>query len=139
MKITVSRPANSPNGQEYVLGENGKALSFATVKEAINFLADHNYTFNDLRGLEFNVGRGKGGYKKPRDPDWLTGVETAEYADIGRTTLYEWIKEGKLPFRSRSLAPRTRRFYRPDIDRWLKSIGKEAGTGPVFPRKRKQK
>jgi excisionase family DNA binding protein len=140
MKITISRRVNGAghSEDEYILGENGKALSFATVKEAINYLLDRNYTPNDLRILDFNVGRGKTNTTKPDDPNWLTATETARYADIGRTTFYDWIKEGKLPFRSRSLAPRIRRFYRPDIDRWLKSISREPGMGPVFPRKRKK-
>jgi hypothetical protein len=49
MKITISV------GDEYALDENGKALSFAAVKAAVNYLADRNWTIADLRGLDFNV------------------------------------------------------------------------------------
>jgi excisionase family DNA binding protein len=138
MKITISQRINSAgrNEDEYILGENGKALSFTTVKEAINFLADHNYTLNDLRRLEFNIGRGKVGRTIP-DDQRLTATEAAKYAGISRTTLYGWIREGKLPFRSYPLAPRIRKFDPADIDAWLESRSKGPGTGPVFPRKRK--
>jgi excisionase family DNA binding protein len=68
---------------------------------------------------------------------WLNAREAAEYAGIGRTTLYEWIKEGKLPFRSYPLAPRIRKFKPADIDKWQESRSEKAGTGPVFPRTHK--
>jgi hypothetical protein len=57
MKITVSRPINGMgiNGDEFILGEDGNALEFDTVKEAVNFLADNNFTINDLRRMDFNV------------------------------------------------------------------------------------
>jgi hypothetical protein len=57
VKITISRPifAGVPGGEEFALGQDGKALRFSSVKMAINFLADHNYTIEDLRELEFNV------------------------------------------------------------------------------------
>jgi hypothetical protein len=57
MKITISRPANSINvsGDKYVLGEDGKPLSFATVKEAVNYLADRNYTMANLREIDFTI------------------------------------------------------------------------------------
>jgi hypothetical protein len=57
MKITISRPINgiSVNGDEYAVGEDGKALAFDTVKEAINFLADHDCMIEDLRELDFNI------------------------------------------------------------------------------------
>lgn len=57
MVVTISRPVNgiSINGDEYALDEDGKALAFDTVREAINFLADLNYTIGDLRGLDFNM------------------------------------------------------------------------------------
>jgi hypothetical protein len=57
MKITISAPINgiSLNGDEYALDEDGKALAFDTVKEAINFLADRNWDIEDLRKLDFNV------------------------------------------------------------------------------------
>jgi excisionase family DNA binding protein len=139
MKITVSRPANSSGGQEYILGENGKALSFSTVKEAVNYLADRNYTLNDLRGLNFNVGRGRAGAPEaPRGPQWLSATEAAIRVGVSRGTLYDWIREGKLPFRSHPIAPNIRKFVPAEIDAWLESIGREPGTGPVYPRKRKK-
>jgi excisionase family DNA binding protein len=79
----------------------------------------------------------KGG--SPSGRSWLNAREAAEYAGIGHTTLYDWIREKKLPFRSYPLAPRIRKFDPADIDAWRKSQGREAGTGPVFPRKRKNK
>jgi excisionase family DNA binding protein len=139
MRITVSRPANSSGGHGYIIGENGKELCFSTVQEAINFLADHNYTLNDLRILNFNVGRGKAVANAQGGREWLNAREAAEYAGIGHTTLYDWIREDRVPFRSHPIAYRIRKFNRADIDKWLESIGREAGTGPVYPRKRKQK
>jgi excisionase family DNA binding protein len=141
VKITVSRPVNGRNGggNEYIIGENGKELYFSTVREAVNYLADHNYTLQDLRMLNFNLGRGKADAKAPGGRQWLNGKETAEYAGISRTTFYAWIREDRVPFRSHSIAYRIRRFDRADIDKWLESIGREPGTGPVYPRKRKRK
>jgi hypothetical protein len=57
MKITISRPIEgiSLNGREYALGDDGKALAFTSVQEAINFLADRNYTIDDLRELDFSA------------------------------------------------------------------------------------
>jgi hypothetical protein len=54
--ITVSRPINgiSVNGDEWLLDESGKLLSFATVREAIQFFSDHNCTITDLLGLDFH-------------------------------------------------------------------------------------
>jgi excisionase family DNA binding protein len=75
--------------------------------------------------------------RSPSGRKWLNARKAAEYAGIGHTTLYDWIREGKLPFRSYPLAPRIRKFDPADIDRWLDAIKEEAGTGPVFPRKRK--
>jgi hypothetical protein len=61
VKITISRPINgiSINGDEYALDENGNALAFDTVKEAVNFLADNNFTINDLREMDFNIEKEK--------------------------------------------------------------------------------
>jgi hypothetical protein len=55
--ITISRPINgiSINGDEYLLDESGKPLSFETVKEMIRFLADHNFTITDLLDFDFNI------------------------------------------------------------------------------------
>jgi hypothetical protein len=57
MRITVSCPVNgiSINRDEYALDENGKALSFDTVREAVNYLADRNFKLADLRVLDFNI------------------------------------------------------------------------------------
>lgn len=57
MKITISGPVlrNGVPVNEYALDENGNALAFNTVREAINYLADRNWTIADLRDLDFNV------------------------------------------------------------------------------------
>jgi hypothetical protein len=57
MRITISRLVNAegfPPRSEYALGEDGKKPGFATAREAINYLADRNWTITDLRGLDFN-------------------------------------------------------------------------------------
>jgi excisionase family DNA binding protein len=77
--------------------------------------------------------------RSPSGRKWLNARKAAEYAGIGHTTLYDWIREGKLPFRSYPLAPRIRKFDPADIEAWLESRRQEAGIGPVFPRKRKRK
>jgi excisionase family DNA binding protein len=75
--------------------------------------------------------------KAQSDQKWLNAREAAEYAGISRTTLYVWMREGRLPFPNYPLAYRIRKFKTADIDAWLKSREEEAGTGPVYPRKRK--
>jgi hypothetical protein len=57
MKITISRPVMGINGRqnEPIVGLDGKELSFPTVKETINFLADRNCTIEDLRELDFDI------------------------------------------------------------------------------------
>jgi hypothetical protein len=58
MKVTISRPVNAGGyapRNRYITDENGKALEAGSVKEAINFLADRNYTINDLREVDFHV------------------------------------------------------------------------------------
>jgi excisionase family DNA binding protein len=77
--------------------------------------------------------------RTPSGRTWLNAKEAAEYAGIGRTTLYEWIRDKKLPFRSYPLAPRIHKFDPADIDAWIESRSQEAGTGPVFPRDKKKK
>jgi hypothetical protein len=53
MTITVSHRVK---GDDYFLdGEDRKLLEFSSVKEAINYLADHNYTITNLRDLDFNI------------------------------------------------------------------------------------
>jgi hypothetical protein len=56
MKITISRPicGISINGDEDLLDEDGELLEFDTVKEAIQFFADHNFTITDLLSLDFH-------------------------------------------------------------------------------------
>jgi hypothetical protein len=44
---------------EYVLGADGRKLVFPAVKAAINYLADRNWTIEDLRKLEFNAEEAK--------------------------------------------------------------------------------
>jgi excisionase family DNA binding protein len=77
--------------------------------------------------------------RSPSGRAWLNVTEAAKYAGIGRTTLNEWIRDGKLPFASYPLAHRIRKFDPSDIDAWIKSCKQEAGTGPVFPRDKKKK
>jgi excisionase family DNA binding protein len=77
--------------------------------------------------------------RSPSGRAWLNAREAAEYAGIGHTTFYDWIREKKLPFRSYPIAPRIRKFDPADIDAWLESIRQEPGTGPVFPRDRNRK
>ena len=54
--ITISRPINgiSINGDEYLLDESDKPLVFETVKEAVRFLAEHNFTITDLLDIDFH-------------------------------------------------------------------------------------
>jgi excisionase family DNA binding protein len=77
--------------------------------------------------------------RSPSGKIWLNAKQAAEYAGIGHTTLYDWMREEKLPFRYYPIAYRIRRFDPADIDEWLKSIRREPGTGPVFPRDKKNK
>jgi hypothetical protein len=51
MRVTISL---RKDGDKYALGEDGKALAFGTVKEAINFLADRNWTIWDLREIDWH-------------------------------------------------------------------------------------
>ena len=63
MNITISRPVNGirVNDDEYVLDdeyvtdETGRPLEFETVKEAIRFFAERNYTIADLLEMDFNI------------------------------------------------------------------------------------
>jgi hypothetical protein len=56
MRITVScrSERNGVIWDEYAIGEDGKPLGFPSVREAVNFLADRNWTLADLRELNFN-------------------------------------------------------------------------------------
>jgi hypothetical protein len=57
MKITISRPVNgiSLNGDEYLMDAGGNAMTFDTVRGAVNFLADRNWTLADICGLDFEI------------------------------------------------------------------------------------
>jgi predicted DNA-binding transcriptional regulator AlpA len=70
---------------------------------------------------------------------WLTVKEAIQYSGLCRSSFHKWIREGKLPFSTYLPAPRMRKILRHDIDVWLESCRREAGTGPVYPRKRKKK
>jgi excisionase family DNA binding protein len=73
----------------------------------------------------------------PSGQKWLNAREAAKYAGIGSTTLYAWIREGKLPFPHYPLAPKIMKFKQADIDKWLESRKEGPGTGPIYPRKHK--
>ncbi|MDR0645920.1 MAG: hypothetical protein LBG46_02810 [Elusimicrobiota bacterium] len=50
MTIYVARPIEGIglNGNEYLLGEDNKAMKFKTRKEAKEFLKSHNYPLDDV-------------------------------------------------------------------------------------------
>jgi hypothetical protein len=56
MRITVSRPINgiSINGDECLLDESGELLEFETMRDALRFLAEHNFTLIDLSEFDFH-------------------------------------------------------------------------------------
>jgi hypothetical protein len=56
MKITLTYPADNSNlyGDTYLMGEHDEILEFETVKEAIRFLADCNFTITDLLDFDFH-------------------------------------------------------------------------------------
>jgi excisionase family DNA binding protein len=85
------------------------------------------------------VGRGKVEAKEPDGRKWLTVTQAAKYAGIGRTTFNDWVREGRLPFRDYPFAHKIRKIDQADLDAWIKSREEGPGTGPVYPRKRKQK
>jgi len=51
--ITVTRTAGTVT--EHLYGEDDKELSFNTFKEALKYLADRNYTVQELVELDFNI------------------------------------------------------------------------------------
>jgi excisionase family DNA binding protein len=75
--------------------------------------------------------------RTPDNQKWLNVTQAAKYAGIGRTTLNDWIREGRIPFTFYRQAGRVKKFKTADIDAWLESIKEGPGTGPVYPRKRK--
>jgi len=50
--ITVSRPVNPEKRfyeeYEFMLGENNQPLSFENIKQMLQYLADHNFTLEEL-------------------------------------------------------------------------------------------
>ena len=62
-RVTVSLPVSIPGigGDSYLLGAEGKALSFSTVKEALIYLARRNWTTADLTLLDFNIEEAEAG------------------------------------------------------------------------------
>jgi hypothetical protein len=57
VKITISLQEKRGGviWDEYALDGNGKELGFPTVKAAVNYLADRNWTIADLREINFNM------------------------------------------------------------------------------------
>ena len=55
-KITVSKPINgiSVNSDEYLLGEDGKPLTF-NPKEFALFIIEHNFTRDQVMWLNFEI------------------------------------------------------------------------------------
>jgi len=55
--ITVSRPINgiSINGDEYLLGEDGKPLFFDSIDDAHKYFHDRNFTLAQLLYFNFNI------------------------------------------------------------------------------------
>jgi hypothetical protein len=50
----ISRPIGGTDGGEYLLDEFGKLLEFETVKDAIQFFAERNFTITDLLDFDFH-------------------------------------------------------------------------------------
>jgi len=48
------------------------------------------------------------------DDKWLTADEAASYLKVSRSTVYRWVKEGRLSLYH--LGPATSRFNRKDLD-----------------------
>jgi hypothetical protein len=57
VRITVSRPVDRRGllWEEVLLGDDGKPLSFTAAREGINYLADRNFTIENLRELDWNI------------------------------------------------------------------------------------
>lgn len=58
----------------------------------------------------------------PNEPmrDYLTTAEAAEHLGISRQTLYTWLEHG-LPTHQPAGERGRRRFYREELDAWLRS------------------
>jgi hypothetical protein len=126
VKITVISPASSPGNQEYILGENGKELCFSTVQEAINYLADRNYTLNDLRRLNFNLGRGKAEEPEENSPvlrgKGLTPREAAKRMFISYSTFNNLKRKDCLPFKPHYSSARKMIVDSMDVDEHMAFI-----------------
>jgi hypothetical protein len=52
--ITVRTEHNGIETEGYAIGDDLKPLRFKSVKDAIYFLANHNWKIEDLLGVDFN-------------------------------------------------------------------------------------
>jgi excisionase family DNA binding protein len=50
--------------------------------------------------------------------EWLTVEEVMRYLKVGRTTVYRWMREGRLPWRD-LVSGGGRRFRRSDVEKLL--------------------
>jgi hypothetical protein len=57
MRVTISVLEESGGivWERYALDENGDVLRFKSIRAAINYLADRNWTIEDLRNVNFNM------------------------------------------------------------------------------------
>jgi len=60
-------------------------------------------------------------------PEWLTVNEAAAYLKVHRATIYEWCRQGVLPYYTLKGA-RDRRFKREDLDSLLEPGGRADGS-----------
>jgi excisionase family DNA binding protein len=61
---------------------------------------------------------------------YLTVKMTCDYLNISRSTLSEWMKNGRIPF---SKIGRSPRFDREELDIWIKSGGSTIVELPPLP------
>ncbi len=61
---------------------------------------------------------------------YLTVKMTCDYLNISRSTLGEWMKNGKIPF---SKIGRSPRFDRDELDQWIKAGGNANLDLPQLP------
>jgi excisionase family DNA binding protein len=54
--------------------------------------------------------------------EWLTVQEVTRMLKVGRTTVYRWMREGRLPWRELASGG-GRRFRRSDVERLLQEPG----------------
>ncbi len=69
----------------------------------------------------------------PVEKRWLTPDEVAEYIGVSKLTVYEWVKQERIPFTRLGPAPdpgrkerRKLRFDRHRIDAWIEDNAVEA-------------